>query len=224
MLKRSSYSHALLLSLCLCDVGTSYTAPSSYSFINSSNGHSVGRYFHSFPSTIKKRSLSKTHSLVNLESRTHLFLTSSSDVDEYDFKTSNNDIDGIDKNDDKQESLVNINDVSNENENKKIESKQSPPKGKKIEVKDVNSSTGATRDEMISFSEDGVGAYDPAKKIPFKREVIVGNPQIKLKKEKQSVAEILTELAAIQKQGPQKYCILGSRHISYLHQQIIELL
>ncbi len=220
MLKRSSYSNALLLSLCLCDVGTSYTAPSSYLFITSGNGHSVGRYFYSIPSTIKKRSLSKTHSLVNLESRTHLFLTSSSDVDEYDFKTNNND--SIDDTDDKQESLVNINDVCNEN--KKIDSKQSPPKGKKIEVKDVNSSTGSARDEMISFSEDGLGAYDPAKKIKYKREVIVGNPQIKLKKEKQSVAEILTELAAIQKQGPQKYCILGSRHISYLHQQIIELL
>jgi hypothetical protein len=39
-----------------------------------------------------------------------------------------------------------------------------------------------------------------------------------------SVTNILKELAAINQQGPQKYCILGTRHCSYLHQQIIELL
>eukprot|EP00536_Pseudo-nitzschia_multiseries_P002804 jgi/Psemu1/184371/e_gw1.39.130.1 len=39
-----------------------------------------------------------------------------------------------------------------------------------------------------------------------------------------SVTDILKELAAIQQQGPQKYCILGTRHCSYLHQQIIEML
>ncbi|EEC45495.1 predicted protein, partial [Phaeodactylum tricornutum CCAP 1055/1] len=39
-----------------------------------------------------------------------------------------------------------------------------------------------------------------------------------------SVTSILKELAAIQQQGPQKYCILGTRHCSFLHQQIIELL
>jgi len=39
-----------------------------------------------------------------------------------------------------------------------------------------------------------------------------------------TVSGILTELRAIQHQGPQKYCILGTRHCSFLHQQIIELL
>ena len=32
------------------------------------------------------------------------------------------------------------------------------------------------------------------------------------------------ELREIQGQGPRKVCILGTRHCSYLHQQIIELL
>lgn len=39
-----------------------------------------------------------------------------------------------------------------------------------------------------------------------------------------TASSILKELASIQQQGPQKYCILGTRHCSYLHQQIIELL
>jgi len=39
-----------------------------------------------------------------------------------------------------------------------------------------------------------------------------------------TVSGILTELRAIQHQGPQKYCILGTRHCSFLHQQIVELL
>jgi len=78
------------------------------------------------------------------------------------------------------------------------------------------------RDEPISFSE--LGDFDPSKKIPVKREVLVGNPQLKVKKKEKSVNAILQELAAINQQGPRKYCILGTRHCSYLHQQIIELL
>lgn len=74
----------------------------------------------------------------------------------------------------------------------------------------------------MAFSE--LGDFDPSKKIPVKREVLVGNPQQKILKEKYSVTDILTELAAIQQQGPKKYCILGTRHCSFLHQQIIELL
>lgn len=72
--------------------------------------------------------------------------------------------------------------------------------------------------------KDDVGTFDNSKKLPGRqKEVKVGNPQIKVEKEI-SVSEILTELAAIQTQGPQKYCVLGTRHCSYLHQQIIELL
>jgi len=69
-----------------------------------------------------------------------------------------------------------------------------------------------------------VGGYDPSEKIAPEREVNVGDPQIKVKEKERSVTSILKELAAIQQQGPQKYCILGTRHCSYLHQQIIELL
>lgn len=71
---------------------------------------------------------------------------------------------------------------------------------------------------------DGLGEYDPSEGITPQREVVVGDPQIRVKERERSVTSILKELAAIQQQGPQKYCILGTRHCSYLHQQIIELL
>ena len=73
-------------------------------------------------------------------------------------------------------------------------------------------------------SDNDVGGYDPSEGIQPEREVNVGDPQIKVKEKERSVTSILRELAAIQQQGPQKYCILGTRHCSYLHQQIIELL
>jgi hypothetical protein len=69
----------------------------------------------------------------------------------------------------------------------------------------------------------GLGGYDPYEDLRGS-EIDVGDPQIKLKEKERSVTSILAELAAIQQQGPQKYCILGTRHCSYLHQQIIELL
>jgi len=73
---------------------------------------------------------------------------------------------------------------------------------------------------------DGLGEYDPSENLPqTQREVPnVGNPQLRVKEKDWSVTNILKELAAINQQGPQKYCILGTRHCSYLHQQIIELL
>jgi hypothetical protein len=73
---------------------------------------------------------------------------------------------------------------------------------------------------------DGLGEYDPSENLPQRqREApIVGNPQLRVKEKERSVTNILKELAAIQQQGPQKYSILGTRHCSYLHQQIIELL
>jgi hypothetical protein len=80
------------------------------------------------------------------------------------------------------------------------------------------------REDFIAVSSN-LGEFNPSKKIPIKREVVVGDPQQRLLKEKEiSVTAILKELAAIQAQGPQKYCILGSRHCSFLHQQIVELL
>lgn len=71
---------------------------------------------------------------------------------------------------------------------------------------------------------DGLGEYDPSEGIKPEREVVVGDPQLRLKEKERDVTSILRELAAIQQQGPQKYCILGTRHCSYLHQQIVELL
>lgn len=71
--------------------------------------------------------------------------------------------------------------------------------------------------------EKELGGYDPYEKLGG-RQVDVGDPQIKVQDKERSVTSILKELAAIQQQGPQKYCILGTRHCSFLHQQIIELL
>jgi hypothetical protein len=72
-------------------------------------------------------------------------------------------------------------------------------------------------------AKGSVGGYDPGESLR-REEVNVGEPQIKLIEKERSVTSILKELAAIQQRGPQKYCILGTRHCSYLHQQIIELL
>jgi len=68
--------------------------------------------------------------------------------------------------------------------------------------------------------------FNPSEKIEVRRKdkLNVGNPQILVKDKDLTVTDILLELAAIQQEGPQKYCILGSRYCSYLHQQIIELL
>ena len=73
---------------------------------------------------------------------------------------------------------------------------------------------------------DGLGEYDPSENLPQTERAVpnVGDPQLRVKEKDWSVTNILKELAAIQQQGPQKYCILGTRHCSYMHQQIIELL
>eukprot|EP00547_Thalassionema_nitzschioides_P002024 CAMPEP_0194206392 /NCGR_PEP_ID=MMETSP0156-20130528/5445_1 /TAXON_ID=33649 /ORGANISM="Thalassionema nitzschioides, Strain L26-B" /LENGTH=227 /DNA_ID=CAMNT_0038932915 /DNA_START=247 /DNA_END=930 /DNA_ORIENTATION=- len=82
---------------------------------------------------------------------------------------------------------------------------------------------------FLSSATDRAGSipeFDPSDKIEFtrKEKLNVGNPQILVKEDDYTVADILLELAAIRQEGPQKYCILGTRHCSYLHQQIIELL
>ena len=77
---------------------------------------------------------------------------------------------------------------------------------------------------MADDGYDGLGEYDPSERLRPSREVLVGDPQLRVIEKDRSVTSILRELAAIQQQGPQKYCILGTRHCSYLHQQIIELL
>lgn len=72
-------------------------------------------------------------------------------------------------------------------------------------------------------NNDGVGGYDPGESLR-QEELNVGDPQIKVIEKERSVTSILKELAAMQEGGPKKYCILGTRHCSFLHQQIIELL
>lgn len=87
-------------------------------------------------------------------------------------------------------------------------------------------STPEIPDRSTSSNPDNnkLGAFEPGDKLPGRGDkVLVGDPQIKVQKEI-SVSNILKELAAIQAQGPRKYCVLGTRHCSYLHQQIIELL
>ncbi|KAL7557352.1 hypothetical protein ACA910_014279 [Epithemia clementina (nom. ined.)] len=77
------------------------------------------------------------------------------------------------------------------------------------------------RDRELRPDRD-LGGYDPSERIG--EGVKVGDPQIRVQEKERSVTSILKELAAIQQRGPQKYCILGTRHCSYMHQQIIELL
>lgn len=80
--------------------------------------------------------------------------------------------------------------------------------------------TGSTS----STAGSGLGEYKPAERLPGRGDqVLVGDPQQKPQKT-MSVSNILQELMAIQEQGEKKYCVLGTRHCSLLHQQIIELL
>jgi len=90
----------------------------------------------------------------------------------------------------------------------------------------VTAAAAAAAKIITDDGYDGLGEYDPSENLPqSQREVPnVGDPQLRVKEKERSVTNILKELAAIQQQGPQKYCILGTRHCSYLHQQIIELL
>lgn len=70
----------------------------------------------------------------------------------------------------------------------------------------------------------GVGEYNPEEKLGLEREAAnVGDPQV-AQMEPMNITKVLTELQAIQSQGPKKYCILGTRHCSFLHQQIVEML
>ena len=93
----------------------------------------------------------------------------------------------------------------------------------------LKASGTASEDEQQSSGAPSFSSsleeFDPEKKLGLERKVInVGDPQIKIENRDRSVTDILAELAAIQQMGPQKYCILGTRHCSFLHQQIVELL
>ena len=81
-------------------------------------------------------------------------------------------------------------------------------------------------DPTLPKAGSSIPQFDPSEKLELRQDKLnVGNPQILVKDESDiTVTDILRELAAIRQEGPQKYCILGTRHCSYLHQQIIELL
>ena len=82
-------------------------------------------------------------------------------------------------------------------------------------------------DELIlrvAIGEGGVGEYNPGNNLGLQREAPnVGDPQV-AQLEPMNITQVMTELQAIQSQGPKKYCILGTRHCSFLHQQIVEML
>jgi len=84
---------------------------------------------------------------------------------------------------------------------------------------------GRQFDESSSFmkvSTDNVGEY--RRDLGLEREAPnVGDPQV-AQMEPMNITQVMTELQAIQSQGPKKYCILGTRHCSFLHQQIVEML
>lgn len=75
-----------------------------------------------------------------------------------------------------------------------------------------------------------VGNYDFERKLGLQRQKAnVGAPQTVVYDEDSEIAmmnitQVMTELQSIQSQGPKKYCILGTRHCSFLHQQIVEML
>lgn len=80
-------------------------------------------------------------------------------------------------------------------------------------------------EESLTAMAVGVGEYDREEKLGLERETAnVGDPQQAVLDKPMNITSVLTELQAIQSQGPKKYCILGTRHCSFLHQQIVEML
>eukprot|EP00580_Thalassiosira_gravida_P007865 CAMPEP_0201633768 /NCGR_PEP_ID=MMETSP0493-20130528/6965_1 /ASSEMBLY_ACC=CAM_ASM_000838 /TAXON_ID=420259 /ORGANISM="Thalassiosira gravida, Strain GMp14c1" /LENGTH=253 /DNA_ID=CAMNT_0048105521 /DNA_START=180 /DNA_END=941 /DNA_ORIENTATION=- len=78
--------------------------------------------------------------------------------------------------------------------------------------------------DLVTATGGGVGEFKPDEKLGLERETAnVGDPQT-AQMEPMNITKVLTELQAIQSQGPKKYCILGTRHCSFLHQQIVEML
>lgn len=88
----------------------------------------------------------------------------------------------------------------------------------------VTGDSANNNNNIKAAKKPDLGGYDAGESLRQQEKLNVGDPQIRVKEKERSVTSILKELAAIQQQGPQKYCILGTRHCSFLHQQIIELL
>lgn len=87
-----------------------------------------------------------------------------------------------------------------------------------------DSNNSYNSEPILAANSVGVGGYSPEEKLGLQREAaIVGDPRV-AQLESMNITMVLTELQAIQSQGPKKYCILGTRHCSFLHQQIVEML
>jgi hypothetical protein len=84
--------------------------------------------------------------------------------------------------------------------------------------------TTTTGSQSINAKGGDVGEFSKEDQLGLERETaVVGDPQV-AQLETMNITKVLTELQAIQSQGPKKYCILGTRHCSFLHQQIVEML
>ena len=90
--------------------------------------------------------------------------------------------------------------------------------------KDLQTENIDTTSMELNAKGDDVGGSSKEEKLGLERETaVVGDPQV-AQMETMNITKVLTELQAIQSQGPKKYCILGTRHCSFLHQQIVEML
>ncbi|EJK64085.1 hypothetical protein THAOC_15214 [Thalassiosira oceanica] len=81
-----------------------------------------------------------------------------------------------------------------------------------------------------NMAGNDVGGFNPEERLGLERQTVnVGDPQTAVitpmnQTDAMNITNVLSELQAIQSQGPKKYCILGTRHCSFLHQQIVEML
>ena len=90
--------------------------------------------------------------------------------------------------------------------------------------KDLPTENIDTTSMELNAKGNDVGGSSKEEKLGLERETaVVGDPQV-AQMETMNITKVLTELQAIQSQGPKKYCILGTRHCSFLHQQIVEML
>ena len=88
----------------------------------------------------------------------------------------------------------------------------------------IDTTTTAAAAQSINAKGGDVGEFSKEDQLGLERETaVVGDPQV-AQLETMNITKVLTELQAIQSQGPKKYCILGTRHCSFLHQQIVEML
>lgn len=93
-----------------------------------------------------------------------------------------------------------------------------------INNENLRTETIDTTTMELNAKGNDVGGYSKEEKLGLERETaVVGDPQV-AQMETMNITKVLTEFQAIQSQGPKKYCILGTRHCSFLHQQIVEML